>query len=601
MDTTKKYYNTFMSFRLRLLGFRKLFALLFVLTVTVGFFVRFYRLNSIPVGLHFDEAQAGYNAYLIGETGKNIQGQKFPLYIDSWGDYRPALISYLAIIPVKILGLTALATRLPTTIGGVIVGIIGYFLAKICYQNKKIALLTMILAMVSPYATIVGRGTLEGVIDAVFNLTAVILLIKVLKDKEIRWLPLIYLCYLLGYFSYMTGRMLAPLFWFSTVAIGCWQYRPSKKILLLTTVPLILYLIFPFFYFLKSPVGVGRFNQTSIFTFPQVQEKLNVNIGEDRNSTNFYLTRILHNKIIAYGTDLGQRYLTFFSPNPMLFRMREPGRHYVENVGPITMVEYIGLVFAIVFFFSKKFRPITLLPLVLLLLSPLPAATTHEGFPNFSRIPFFTPLWQSVAVFGLITFLENKTRTVKTILILTITVIVIWQTAYWLHAYLIHGPIHPESIATRTTEMAELARFLSEEKNSGKNIILSENDGVYIYYLFYNKINIFNTNYKKTGVYFNGDFALYEITFTAGPCISPGEILKQKFDTVIIRSGCPFPVFGKETKKFYRTDESLALTAFDLTTPSAQIYKEYFDLESQHPDDQVLIKLRREIEHLFTY
>lgn len=545
---------------------RPLFLILLISVILLGSLIRLYRLNEFPAGLHFDEAQAGYNAYLIGETGKNIHGQKFPLYIDSWGDYRPAFISYLTIIPVKLFGLTHASTRLSTVTSGILLGIIGYWLARICFRNSKIAILAMLLTMISPYNTIVSRGTLEGLIDAVFNLTAIILLLRVIKNQELIWLPPIYLCYLLGYFSYMTGRMLAPFFWVVTVTIACWQFRPSKKIILLVSLPLIIYLIFPFLYFLKSPIATGRFSQVSIFTFPEITEKLRVNISEDgMNFNNPTLTRIFHNKIIAYSLDISQRYLTFFSPNPMLFRMREPGRHYVENVGPITGIEYLGLILAIVILLSRQPSPLTFLPLILLLLIPLPAAITYEGFPNFSRIPFFTPIWQIVAAFGLVNFFREKNQAFKNLAFLGLATFTTWQTLFWLHFYFIHQPTHWESIATRTTEMKDLSLFLSEENQKGKMIALSEYDGVYIFYLFYNKINIFNITSAKPGKYYIGDFTFDNIHFFKEKCVSKETLPSQGFDLLIVREECQPPTSGKEIRRFYRSDKSIALRAFDIS------------------------------------
>ncbi|MCL4390462.1 MAG: glycosyltransferase family 39 protein [Patescibacteria group bacterium] len=563
---------------------KKTFAIIFALILLVGLGLRTWRLNDLPVGLHFDEAQAGYNAYLLGLTGKNIQGQFLPIYIDSWGDYRPALVAYASIIPVKLFGLSPFSTRLPIALTGVLLGVIAYVFCVKFFKNKIMGLLAMALVMVSPYGFITSRGTLEGIFDVVLSLAAVLLLVRFFETKHTRWLPAVYFLYLLAYFSYQTSRALTPFFWLATVGLCFWQFRPNKKLLLLVVLPLVAYVVFPWFYFFRTPVGLGRFDQVSVFTYPEVQHNLNTDIAEDGPNANPLVVRVFHNKVLAYAFDIGQRYVTFFSPNPMLFSMREPGRHYVENVGAITMVEFIGFLLAAAIFLNRRYPPLTYLPLALLFLAPLPAALTIEGFPNFSRIVFFVPLWQVVAAFGLVTFLKNKK-----LLVLPLILLAGWQFIAMLHAYFVHEPVHYWSIDTRSTEMKSLALFLKKERDENKNIILSQYDGGYIYYLFYNQINVFDVPVVKTRPYFTGRFSLDVIDFSKNDCVDPDDLMAKKYDVLVMRAGCFQPRFGREISQFKRSDGSLVLRAYDLTGSASQIYLDYFE---SVPNKQTINNIR---------
>ena len=72
--------------------------LLFLLVVfIVALFLRVYKLNEFPVGLHGDEASIGYNAYSLYKTAHDQNGKFLPIAIDQFGDFRPAGYHYLDI------------------------------------------------------------------------------------------------------------------------------------------------------------------------------------------------------------------------------------------------------------------------------------------------------------------------------------------------------------------------------------------------------------------------------------------------------------------------------------------------------------------------
>ena len=83
--------------------------------------------DSFPVGFHIDEASLGYNGYSMLKTGKDEHGNRFPLYIDMFGDNRP-------LVPLSydysdcFFGLNEFATRLPGAVFGTLTVVAFYFL-----------------------------------------------------------------------------------------------------------------------------------------------------------------------------------------------------------------------------------------------------------------------------------------------------------------------------------------------------------------------------------------------------------------------------------------------------------------------------------------
>ena len=71
-----------------------------IVILLIAAFLRFYKLDSYPVSISWDEAAIGYNAYSIAQTGKDEYGQKFPVLFRSFNDYKlPGYIYLDALCP----------------------------------------------------------------------------------------------------------------------------------------------------------------------------------------------------------------------------------------------------------------------------------------------------------------------------------------------------------------------------------------------------------------------------------------------------------------------------------------------------------------------
>ncbi len=89
--------------------------------LVVGALARLPGLQTVPPPLNQDEASRGYDAWAILETGADRHGQRWPLFLESFGpgDYTAALSTYITVPFVAMLGPTATAMRLPDALLGV--------------------------------------------------------------------------------------------------------------------------------------------------------------------------------------------------------------------------------------------------------------------------------------------------------------------------------------------------------------------------------------------------------------------------------------------------------------------------------------------------
>src|SRR3989344_1223720 len=85
------------------------------LIILLAFFLRIYKLGSVPPSLYWDEASLGYNAYSILKTARDEHGKFLPLTnFAAFGDYKPPGYIYAAVPSIAIFGLNEFAIRFPS-------------------------------------------------------------------------------------------------------------------------------------------------------------------------------------------------------------------------------------------------------------------------------------------------------------------------------------------------------------------------------------------------------------------------------------------------------------------------------------------------------
>ena len=133
---------------------------LIFLAVLAGFF-RFYRLDSFPLGLHYDEAMNGNNALMALHTGS---WQVF--YPENYG--REGLFINLQALSVSLFGTTIWALRSVAAVMGILAVLGLYMLVRDLYE-ERLALIAGILHAVFLWPVITSRiGIRPQMSEAVF-------------------------------------------------------------------------------------------------------------------------------------------------------------------------------------------------------------------------------------------------------------------------------------------------------------------------------------------------------------------------------------------------------------------------------------------------
>src|SRR3989344_1954701 len=145
---------------------------LFIIIV-LAFFLRFFLLSVIPVGFNPDEASFVYDAYSILKTGKDQWGHSWPLVLESFGDFKSPLYTYLTIPSVALFDLTKFAVRFPNALLGTAAIYITYLLVVELEKNSKnnnspitihhsLAAIAAFLLAISPWHIMMSRCAFEA-------------------------------------------------------------------------------------------------------------------------------------------------------------------------------------------------------------------------------------------------------------------------------------------------------------------------------------------------------------------------------------------------------------------------------------------------------
>jgi 4-amino-4-deoxy-L-arabinose transferase-like glycosyltransferase len=543
--------------------------LLMILLVAIIF--RLINLQKVPSGFHYDEAQSGYNGWLIANHLTNIHGQKWPTDIDYYGDFRPAVHSYLTALPIKIFGLNEFATRLPSALAGAITVWLIYLLAKEIFNDKKVALVAALFLSISPFHVVFSRGATDGIVEMMFVVAGFVALLKFWKQEKIWWLLITYLSWFMAFFTYPTSRLLVPIF--TLIIIGClWLSNKTRRRLLVPIVILlVIYLIFPWGISFMSGKGAGRFKQVSVFSFPEVQRSLNQTITESGSAgINPLIVRIFANKIWAYGRDITYRQLSFFSSNVVLFDTTQPKWYQIPSMGLITAWEYIGLLFGVYFLVRKKERALAWFPLLSMLVAPLPSAVTFDAFPNFQRAIYLIPFWQIVAAFGWWGFYQTLKKRYQKVFLGGMAIIVLFFVGLFIYEYFYIAPYHEPF--HRFYEQKEMAFYVNNEGKKYGSIGLSSWNNPYIFYLFFNHLDVFDQKVIKPGKYFLGDFQINNLQFYEDKCWKIPRF-PDGFNMIVELEECHKYSFMTPVHEFRRKDGSLAAIAYIIDQQKFKTWK----------------------------
>ncbi len=424
-----------------------------ILTFGISLFIRVYKLGESPRSVNWDEAAIGYNAFALYKTGHDEFGKYFPLSLQSFDDYKPALYTYFSVLPIALFGLNDVSVRLPSAVFGSILPIILIILISKITKDWRVGILSGLLLAFEPWALHFSRIAFEA------NIAMVLLYIgiaAILVFEKPYW-GIVF--GVLSMYGYHAQRVIALPIIFILIYF---KNKMRPKVFLLTG-----FLLIPLaMNFTKQPI-TARFAATSIFKLaPYVPEKYQDN----------------YSQTTAFGNQVIGRYLAYYSPANLFVRgsnepvLRTPGNGMLTSFGFGFWLIGFGYLIKNV----KKYK--YLLPIFLL--APLPGVITWNWFSAVRTLTLY-PLFSFVTAIGLYQIYNLlKYKVLKILLFLMF--IPFW--VYTINSEIAFAPV--ENYGEFQPGFEESVPYVLEKGKAFEKIIVNSPQAApYIFYNFYSQLD----------------------------------------------------------------------------------------------------------------
>ncbi len=529
---------------------KKIFELIFLILIFFAALLpRVAFLAKYPPGFHFDEANAGYNIYSLLKTGQTVKNGPWPIFLNTFGDYRLMGSVYLMLPSVAILGLNELAVRLPGAIIGAISPLFLYFLVKKISNNIYISILSATFLTFSFWHITFSRASAEGILGIFMSILIFMVFFHLeQKPKVINGLFL-YLLLVISYISYYSLNLFLVIF-IPAVTFSLWllDKKFKKRFLVILISVYLAYLVFPQAAGLIFSHATSRYNQVSFNT--ELNSRIKKQLSEIDSTTPVAVTRMFHNKALNYVFIAGNYYTEFFSPNFLLFHGGPPHRYQIPNVGLINAVEFLGLILLLI---TNLKRRVVIFFLTWVLIAPIAASLTSDEQPNVHRAIMMLPAMEVLASCGIVSLFESLrkiSRFKKYILGGFLGLIFIYHFLYYLNNYYLHQKYYEAN--DRNFASRDIAKYLATLDKNKKMLATTNTYDTDIYVLFFQKIDpkIAQTAYKNID---GQDIHFLNYTFTGrSSCASLLDAGKDQYNVYVDNYYCDIPTWNN--KVFYQAD-----------------------------------------------
>jgi 4-amino-4-deoxy-L-arabinose transferase-like glycosyltransferase len=464
------------------------------LIILLAAIIRLYRLGSDGHPLLWDEASLGYNAYSILKTGRDEYGAFLPLVLKSFGDYKPALYTYLAMPMVAVMGLTETAVRLPSALAGIAIVAFLYLITNELYPDKNINLgkwklsagtLTASLAALNPWLIHFSRGAWEANVNLLLTLGGTWAFLRARRRPG--WLVIAGLFFGLTFLAYQSAKLFTPLL---VLGLLCqwgkplFRFRRESLIGLGLTVLLGMAVIA-----VTIGSGTGRLSVMSVFAYPRPAADVLEIARQDGISPGSWQFTLLHGEWLAQIRRFFEGYFNHFSGRFLFYEGDwNDGRLGSPYVGQFYWPDLLFLIIGLAAVIKIGGKSAAFL-LFWLAISPLPAALSRDIIQAVRALNLAIPLliFCGLGLFGLIEFTVRKEAVVGVFLLLLVAVYG-WNVWYYLDSYFVHAPIISSADWLYGYKQAVTAVDAADRQNFP--VVVTQKLGQpYIYFLFYNRVN----------------------------------------------------------------------------------------------------------------
>lgn len=452
-----------------------------LLTITLAFFLRLYKVTEVPPSLNWDEVSIGYNAYSILKTGKDEWGQFLPIHFKAYGEYKLPAQIYLSIPGIAIFGLNELGVRITPVVYGTLTVLIMFFLGRALFKSDLVGLVSAFLLAISPWHIHLTRASFESSQAVLWVTMGIWFLIKGFEREK--WFIFAMFPFAISIFTYNAARIFSPLFLITVLFIYRKKLVKLKRAVLLSII-VFMALLLPLTPFILSGERSARYKLVSITDDPGLIPRINENRGKSSLPQPF--PRLIHNKVTYITFYFSKNYLSHFTPQFLFISGAPHKQHHVQNMGelyyfqaPFLLIGVLGL-----FILKQRFKGLLL---SWVLLAFIPVSVTGDSIPHGLRTLIAAPFYQLISAFGFLIFINwirRYSTVVKTVSVMTLFIIVVASVGYYLNQYF---NIYPSSYS-RDWQYGykEVVEYIKAHKDEYDLIVFTRHFGEpHIFTLFF--------------------------------------------------------------------------------------------------------------------
>ncbi|OGE72397.1 hypothetical protein A3H40_04095 [Candidatus Daviesbacteria bacterium RIFCSPLOWO2_02_FULL_38_15] len=420
--------------------------LLLIVILVLFLFTRLYKIGEIPLSVYWDEASIGYNAYSIAQTGKDEWGKFFPIHFRAFGEFKLPVYIYSVVPFVKIFGLNAFSVRLPAVLYSLGIIVLVFFLAKKISGSRTVGIFSSFFITISPWFFIFSRTGYEATAGLTFYLLGIYLF---LFDKWSWYILFSVISFILSAYSYNSFRIIIPL------TLPVLFFSELNKLKQVKIVPVILSVLI----LSLSFIPIYR-----LYKYDNGASRLQV--------------------VAAAPQAFLKNYYSHFDPKFLFISGDKNLRSQQMGFGELYLPELMLLPLGLLYLIKSKSK-YKLLPIILLILGPIPAAITKES-PHSLRAISMAPFISVISAVGAVAF---GVWIKKTLIINTVIGLIF--LAFFANYFLNFVNIYP--VQSAKDWQYDYKKIFTDPKLqlvTSDRVLISDKDGQpYIFALFYLNYN----------------------------------------------------------------------------------------------------------------
>lgn len=405
--------------------------ILIIAIFIIALLLRLVKLDKVPIELFGDELDAGYQAYSILKTGKDIRGYKFPIYFHSLSESKAPVYLYSTVPFVAFFGLNEWGVRLPAVFFGMIGILFIYLLAKELFSDEKISIISLLICSILPWHIQYSRAGLEETLLMALVIGGIYFFLRSFqRNSSLLW-SVLFFC--LSAYTYPTAVIFTPVIFIILIAVFRKEIILIKSKYLAGALVLLVLGSVPFLMGFASGQSQERFSKISIFSDQKSIDKIIIKrtgLGIEE--------RIFHNKLTRFSSVFQENYLTALSPQ-FLFLNGDPAPRHNSGQGqllwPLAPFLIIGFCETLKRLKDKKYMFLFLW----LLSSPIASSLTSDGASHAGRLFVMIPPLVIMISLGLARILSLPGLRGSFLKVATVSAISI-SFIFYLHKYYVHYP-----------------------------------------------------------------------------------------------------------------------------------------------------------------